>query len=234
MKTGIQRLAAGAGILLGSMSMATPALADDPSTMPPGYVGGGDSYVVPPAPPAPTPPAGHTCTVPHPTQVCDTPDMPYVPPAAPAPVHQAPAPVYAAPAPAAPALQPYVAPAAPAAPAAYAPEYVAPVQAPPPVIQNRVPVEGEASLTLTPVEEPAVDAVASDDQASNEAISSSPSSSATPSPSSSPKSGVVIQASSAANDAGGFSAVPILIFAGLGLVGLGGFAGYQKMRSKPL
>ncbi|WP_307424795.1 hypothetical protein [Pseudarthrobacter defluvii] len=79
-----------------------------------------------------------------------------------------------------------------------------------------------------------MDAVATEAQASNEAISSSPSSSATPSLSSSPKSDAVIKASSVANDAGGFNAVPILIFAGVGLVGLGAFAGYQKMRSKRL
>jgi hypothetical protein len=221
-------------VLLSSVVMASPAIAaDDPALMPPGYVGGGASSVAPPAPSAPAPPSGPTCTVPHPVQGCDTPDVPYIP-SVPGylPLAPAPAPVYVAPAPAAPAEQSHAALAPVPAPGAYAPNVVAPVQAPASAIQNSLP-HGEVSLSIMPAEEPAVGVVAAEAQESGEATSSNPSISATPSPSFTPKSDVVIKASTTSvADDDGFDALPIVILAGLGALVLGGFVGYQKLRSK--
>ncbi|TQJ33044.1 hypothetical protein FBY36_0248 [Arthrobacter sp. SLBN-122] len=221
-------------VLLGSVVMASPAIAaDDPALMPPGYVGGGASSVAPPAPSAPTPPSGPTCTVPHPVQGCDTPDVPYIPlvpdyvPPAPAP-----APVNVL-APAAPAEQPHAALAPVPAPGAYAPNVVAPVQAPAPAIQNPLPDDGEVSLSIIPAEELAVGVVAVEAQRSGEATSSNPSISATPSPPFTPKSDAVIKAgTTSVADNDGFDAVPIVILAGLGALVFGGFVSYQKLRCK--
>ncbi|WP_181365024.1 hypothetical protein [Arthrobacter sp. HMWF013] len=109
---------------------------------------------------------------------------------------------------------------------------VALLQAPAPVINNPVAVEGESSLTLTPVEvEPAADAQA----ISEEAISRAPtsSSSVSPSPSPSPSANNVIEASSV-NSVEGFNALPIVFLAGLGGVFVGAFFAFQKWRSKRL
>lgn len=218
-------------ILLGSVMVASPAIAaDDPALMPPGYVGGGSSNVAPPALAAPTPPPGPTCTVPRPIQGCDTPDVPYIPPIQ-VQVPKAPllATDYVVPAAAGPAPQPHGAPAAPPpAPVGHALDYMTPVQAPATVISNGAAVlaESTSTLTLTPAAEPAANAVAVETGTSEEIINSRSSSSAAQSPTSSPESAPVTEASTVSiND--GSDVWPVLVITAIGLVGVAGLAAHR-------
>ncbi|MDQ0144970.1 hypothetical protein J2T23_000853 [Pseudarthrobacter niigatensis] len=109
-----------------SFLMLTSALTPLPANADSGYVGGGDAYVAPPAPPVPTPPPGPTCTNPHPVSGCAVAPAPPAPASAPAPyvpatpapivpapqpVNRVPAPVYVPPAPVVEPQTVYVAPA---------------------------------------------------------------------------------------------------------------------------
>lgn len=148
-------------ILLGLMAIASPAEAKevcaiagngatfcfddgsggvDPGTQPPGYVGGGNEYDVPPAPRPPVAPA----------------PAPAKPRPAPAPVYTAPQPVHAAPKPAARVYRPPVA----------TPIHVAPVQPQPvhqvpaaPAPMHQVPV-APAPMIKAPAAKPIQESVA--------------------------------------------------------------------------